>query len=156
VPPTNQEVENARIGNATVDGTADVGIQGPPAGSGIGSGVVEAPPAHTIREDSVYMDVQIESSYPGGPQAWIRFLQKNFHTPEQAISEGTGGTVVVQFIVDKDGKVSEVKAISGPEALQAEAVRVIKRSGQWSVAIQNGRKVNSYKRQPIIVELQDQ
>jgi protein TonB len=49
-----------------------------------------------------------------------------------------------------------VQAISGPEALQAEAVRVIKKSGKWEAAIHNGRKVNSYKKQPIIVELQDQ
>ena len=156
VPPTNQEVENARIGNTTVNGVSDSDIQGPPSAGGNGSGVVEAPPAHTNREDSIYIDVQIESTYPGGPQAWMRFLLKNFHTPEQVAAEGIGGKVMVQFIVDKEGNVSNVQAISGPEALQAEAVRVIKKSGKWEAAIHNGRKVNSYKKQPIIVELQDQ
>ena len=140
----------------TTDGAAATGIEGPPAGSVNGTGVVAAPPSHTENDDTVFRSVEIESTYPGGPQAWIRFLVKNFHAPEQAISEMTDGKVVVQFIVDKDGNVSDVQAISGAEALQAEAVRVIKKSGKWQAAIQNGRKVNSYKKQPIIIELQDQ
>jgi protein TonB len=43
-----------------------------------------------------------------------------------------------------------VQAISGPEELKAEAVRVIGRSGKWTPAVQNGRAVKSYKRQGII------
>jgi protein TonB len=60
-------------------------------------------------------------------------------------------TVVVRFIVDKEGNVSDVEAISGPAPLQKEAVRVIRLSGKWEPAIQNGRKVKSYKKQPITV-----
>ncbi|WP_431217597.1 energy transducer TonB [Puia sp. P3] len=68
------------------------------------------------------------------------------------------GTVTVQFIVDKDGKVSEVRALSGPETggLRDEAVRVIRNSGDWIPAIQNGRKVKSYKRQPVIFRMMQQ
>jgi len=43
-----------------------------------------------------------------------------------------------------------VEAISGPEELRAEAVRVIKKSGKWTPAVQNGRQVKSYKKQPIV------
>jgi protein TonB len=61
----------------------------------------------------------------------------------------------VQFIVDMEGKVSNVEAISGPETggLREEAVNVIKKSGRWEPAIQNGRKVKSYKKQPITFRL---
>ena len=65
------------------------------------------------------------------------------------------GTVMVQFIVDKDGHISDVEAISGPEkgGLKEEAVRVIKKSGQWTPAVQNGRYVKSYKRQPVTFQI---
>jgi protein TonB len=68
------------------------------------------------------------------------------------------GTVVVQFIVDKEGNVSDVSAISGPSegGLRDEAVRVIKKSGKWTPAVQNGRQVKSYKKQPIVFKLEAQ
>ena len=58
---------------------------------------------------------------------------------------------MVQFVVDVDGTVSDVKAISGPETggLREEAVRVIKKSGKWVPALQNGRSVKAYRRQPV-------
>ncbi len=61
------------------------------------------------------------------------------------------GTVMVQFVVDVDGTVSDVKAISGPEkgGLREEAVRVIKKSGKWTPALQNGRYVKAYRKQPV-------
>lgn len=62
--------------------------------------------------------------------------------------------MVVEFVVDKEGNVSNVQAISGPEVLKQEAIRVIKKSGKWNPGNQNGRMVNSYKKQPIVVQLQ--
>jgi len=156
VPPPNEDIDHAKIGTTTVKGDIDEGVPGPSSSTGNGTEVTAAPPSHEASRDSVYLIVQIESTYPGGMEAWKRFLLKNFHTPEQAISEGISGTVVVQFIVDKEGRVSDVQATSGPEELKAEAIRVIKKSGQWNVAIQNGHKVSSYKKQPIIFQLQDQ
>ncbi|HEV2483036.1 MAG TPA: TonB family protein [Puia sp.] len=63
--------------------------------------------------------------------------------------------MLVQFIVDKEGNVSDVEAVSGPEAggLREEAMRVIRQSGKWIPAIQNGRTVKSYKKQPVIFKL---
>jgi len=47
--------------------------------------------------------VEIESEYPGGAAAWLRYLKKNFAYPEEAITNEIQGVVVVQFIVDKEG-----------------------------------------------------
>jgi periplasmic protein TonB len=52
--------------------------------------------------------------------------------------------------------VSDVEAVSGPNELRDAAVRVIKKSGSWNPAIQNGRKVKSYKSQPINFKLESQ
>jgi protein TonB len=62
---------------------------------------------------------------------------------------------MVQFIVDKEGNVSDVQAISGPEqgGLREEAIRVIKKSGKWTPALQNGRYVKAYRRQPVTFQV---
>jgi protein TonB len=52
--------------------------------------------------------------------------------------------------------VSEVEALSGPEELRAAAVKVVRSSGKWIPAEQNGQKVKSYKKQPIIFSVGEQ
>ena len=106
--------------------------------------------------DAPFTKVEKESIYPEGEEAWKRYLNKTFRYPQDAVNDEIQGTVVVQFIVDKEGMVSDVVAISGPEkgGLREEAVRVVKKSGRWIPAIQNGRQVKSYKKQPITFRLQ--
>ncbi len=80
---------------------------------------------------------------------------RTFKYPQEAIKYSIQGTVVVQFIVDDQGKVSSIEAISGPAigSLREETIRVIQRSGRWNPAIWNGYKVTSYKRQPLTFKL---
>ncbi|HZE83907.1 MAG TPA: energy transducer TonB [Puia sp.] len=154
VPPTVDDMETAKIGIKSVDGIADGDIVAPPSGDGVSKGIVEAPKVDSSKY--VFIGVQIESNYPGGTPAWQRFIGKTWHTPEEAIAKEVSGTVVVQFIVDREGNVSDVQAISGPPELTGEAIRVIKKSGRWNPGIQNGRPVNSYKKQPITVKLENE
>jgi len=107
-----------------------------------------------VSKDSVRMHVETESYFPGGVPAWIRFLNNNLTYPPKAVRKKVEGTVVVQFIVDKNGALSNIEAISGPELLQEAAVNVIKNSPNWKPAIQDGRIVKSYKKQPITLKLQ--
>ncbi|AEW03305.1 energy transducer TonB [Niastella koreensis] len=154
MPPVNDDLENVKIGNVTnPNGADDDGTVTGPIGDGVVKGLIEQPQKADEEEDGIVLKVEIESEYPGGPSAWVRFLKKSLNYPQDAIENGVQGAVVVQFIVDKEGNVSEVQAVSGPEDLRAEAVRVIKRSGKWTPAIQNGHKVKSYKRQPIGFQL---
>jgi protein TonB len=154
-PPLQDSVEVTRIGTVNQLGVQDDGVQGPPVAEG--NGVVEGPHKQGEEDyDGTFTKVEIESQYPGGSSAWLRYLNRNFHYPEDAMASEIQGMVVVQFIVDKEGGVSEVQAISGPEegGLREEAVRVIKKSGKWIPAIQNGRQVKSYKKQPIVFKFQ--
>jgi protein TonB len=133
----------------------DEGVTAPPVSSQ-GNGVVEAPKPKLVEDyDRIFTKVEIESEYPGGTAAWMRYLNKNFRYPDDAINNEIQGTVIVQFIVDRDGNVSEVAAVSGPETggLRQEAVRVIEHSGKWVPAIQNCRTVKSYKKQPVQFKL---
>ena len=106
--------------------------------------------------DKTFTKVEIESAFPGGDAAWLRFLNAHLRYPDEAVNKRIQGTVVVQFVVDKQGNVSDVQAISGPliGGLREEAVLVIKNSGKWTPAIQGGRQVKSYKKQPIVFKLE--
>jgi len=152
-PPEVEKLEETKIGTINQEGIKDEGIVAPPV-SDEGKGVVEAPKKEEEDWDKTFTKVEIESEYPGGASAWQRYLNKNLRYPQEAIDNEVQGTVVVQFIVDKAGTVSDVEAISGPQELRDEAVRVIKKSGQWTPAVQNGRQVKSYKKQPIVFRLE--
>ena len=152
-PPEVEKLEETKIGTINQEGEKDLGIVAPPV-SDEGKGVIEAPKKDDTDYDKTFTKVEIESEYPGGASAWQRYLNKNLRYPQDAIDNEIQGTVVVQFIVDKAGIVSEVEAISGPSELRDEAVRVIKKSGQWTPAVQNGRQVKSYKKQPIVFRLE--
>lgn len=152
-PPEVEKLEETKIGTVNQEGVKDEGIVAPPV-EDAGKGVVEAPKKVEEDWDKTFTKVEIESEYPGGSAAWQRYLNKTLRYPQDAIDNEIQGTVVIQFIVDKEGNVSEVEAISGPEELRSEAVRVIKKSGKWTPAVQNGRQVKSYKKQPIVFRLE--
>jgi protein TonB len=154
-PPEMEKLEDTKIGTMNQEGVKDEGIV-PLAASDGGKGIVEAPKAKPAEDyEKTFLKVEIESEYPGGAAAWKRYLNKNFHYPEDGLSNEIQGIVIVQFIVDKEGNVSDVQAVSGPEegGLREEAIRVIRKSGTWIPAVQNGRKVKSYKKQPVIFKL---
>lgn len=155
MPPENNKLDDVKIADHTQDGLKDDGLTGPPAPIGDGNkGIVEKPKGD---DDGLVLHVEIESTYPGGIPAWQRYMYKNFVYPADAQNNGVEGQVMVRFIVDRDGSVSDVEAISGPTTggLREEAVRVIKKSGKWVPAVQNGRNVKSYKQQPVTFKLSD-
>jgi protein TonB len=158
-PPEQERLADTKIGAINQEGVKDSGIVAPPSSDGNGKGIVEAPGrGEDNSSDRIFTKVEIESQYPGGVPAWMRYLNRNFRYPDDALNNEIQGTILVQFIVDQAGNVSDVQAISGPDAggLRDEAIRVIRKSGQWLPAIQNGSKVKSYKKQPVIFMMASQ
>src|SRR2546423_2533752 len=101
--------------------------------------------SHHKPTDSTFTKVEIESEFPGGSKAWIKYLSDNFHYPKAAVRKRIEGTVVVQFIVDRDGKVIDAEVVrSVHPLLDKEALKLIQESPKWIPAIQDGRKVRSY------------
>jgi protein TonB len=148
MPPVDA-LADVKIGDKNVpDGLGDDLTVVAPPGDGDGK-VIEQPKREEEDWNKTFTKVEIPSEYPGGPAAWQRFLHRNLLYPQNALDQGIQGFVVVQFIVDRDGSVSNVEALSGPMELRAEAIRVIKKSGKWTPAIQNGHQVKSYKQQPL-------
>jgi|GEM_PF-1416275 len=95
-----------------------------------------------------------DAEYKGGAAAWLQFLNTNCKYPDEAVTGEIAGTVKVKFVVEKNGSVSNVEALSGPAVLQKEAIRVISASKQWEPMTLNGHKVRSYKIQPIVFMLE--
>jgi protein TonB len=115
-----------------------------------GTSVVEAPKADD--ENKVFTKVENEAEFPGGQGAWGNYLRKNLNANapvDNGAPEGTY-TVIIRFIVSKDGSISDVT----PETkfgygMEDEAAKIIKKGPRWKPALQNGRNVNAYRRQPI-------
>lgn len=149
-PPQMDQLEKASINVFNRDGKEDTGLPPPP---GTSQGVIADIRSTRAEEDNTFVPVEVESAYPGGMEAWKRFLVRTLDYPAIARDQLVQGTVLVRFIVDVDGRLSEIEAISGPEELRNEAVRVIGRSGRWTPAMQNGRQVKSYKKQAIVFQL---
>ncbi|MCS3796581.1 energy transducer TonB [Niastella sp. OAS944] len=118
-------------------------------------GVFMPAPEKDHSDTMVFHKVEIEAEYPGGPAAWQRFLNKNLRYPQELLDNDIlTCSAVVKFVVNRDGNVSNIEAVSGPELFSAEAVRVIKKSGKWMPAVQGGRQVRSLKKQPFMIHLE--
>ncbi len=123
-----------------------------------GTQVVEVPKKDDD-EGKIFTKVEVEAGFPGGDAAWRNYLQKNLNTEvpgENGAPEGNY-TVIVRFVVSKDGSLSDITCENDPGyGICEEAKRVIKRTKNWTPAIQNGRNVNAYRRQPITFSVQSQ
>ncbi len=105
------------------------------------------------KNDSVKQEEQ-ESDFRGGQSSWIRYLNRNLVYPERAQQLAKEGTVVVQFIVDTEGRVFAPQIVQSVEfSLDQETIRIITISPPWVPAVQNGKKVKSYKKQPLTYRL---
>jgi protein TonB len=139
-PPEVEKIEEAKIGLVNQEGIKDEGIVAPTVEKGTGE--VVAPKVVTEDYDKVFTKVENPAEFPGGPDGWRRYLERSLQYPDAAQENGTQGVVRVQFIVDKEGNISEVQALNNPgDGLGEEAVRIIKKGPKWKPAEQNGRKV---------------
>ncbi|MDH5366952.1 MAG: energy transducer TonB [Cyclobacteriaceae bacterium] len=92
--------------------------------------------------DEVFTIVEEMAEFKGGKVAFAKFLQKNVKYPPIARRMGVEGKVYVQFIVGKDGTLSDIKILKGLGAgCDEESIRVMKKSPPWKVAKQRGRPV---------------
>lgn len=85
-----------------------------------------------------------EASFPGGKEAWAKFLQKNLKYPKMAKRGGIEGKVLISFIVDQNGYTSDIEVLRGiGGGCDEEAVRVIKMAPKWNPGLQRGHPVKS-------------
>jgi periplasmic protein TonB len=150
IPPEVADLEDTKIDVINQDGIKDLGIATPPVVDD-NKQVVEIPKPNND-DNHIFEKVEIEAQFEGGPGAWSRYLQKNLNSNTPADNGAPPGSysVIVQFIVDKQGNISEVKSLTNHGyGMEEEAIRAIKKGPRWIPAIQNGNPVNAYRKQPI-------
>ncbi len=104
------------------------------------------------QNNMVFSKVEVSPQFTGGEDAWRKYLIKNLKagTPVEEGWKAGKYTVIVQFIVQLDGSVSDVITTNYKRSKTAQhCIDIIKDAPKWEPAIQNGRKVNAYKKQPI-------
>ena len=103
----------------------------------------------------IFLKVDVEAKYPGGLPAWQKFLMMNLdaNAPLKELPRKTKyfeQTAICQFIVCKDGTICDIKVVNNVlPSIKKEVERVIKLSGNWVPAEQNGKKVKAYRKQPV-------
>lgn len=155
-PPETEELEDTKIGTINQEGEK-TDVVAPPVEQS--TGVVEAPKAQEEDYDKEFKTVQIEAKFPGGTSAWQKYLERNLNsnTPVDNGAPPGNYTVIVSFLVDKNGNISEVQALNDPGyGTSEEAVRVIKRGPAWTPAVQNGRNVIYRQKQSITFQVSEE
>lgn len=85
---------------------------------------------------------EIEPAFPGGESAMMEWIRDNINYPTMAVEMGEQGIVYVQFVVNKDGSIEQVKVVRGvSDSLDDEAKKVVKRMPKWTPGEQAGKKV---------------
>jgi protein TonB len=146
---TQDDLANTNIGNIKVDGPDTDGSFQVPKDVDNGDGIVVGP--DNSEPTGPFEKVEIDARYPGD---WAKFLERNLRSNVPTDNGAPVGryTVIVQFVVDVQGNISDLKALtSHGYGMEEEAVRVLKKTGsvKWIPAFQNSKHVPAYRRQPI-------
>jgi protein TonB len=145
-PATQDDLKDALADIKANDGVDYTGVVAPAAIDG-NKGIIEQ---QVVKEPEIWTGpVEIETSFNGN---WTRFLERNLN-PNVPVDNGAPEgkyTVLIQFVIDQEGKISDIKAMTNMGyGMEQEAIRVLKKADKWNPAIQNGKQVKTYRRQPI-------
>lgn len=112
------------------------------------------PQKHEVKETKVFTAVEQMPMFPGGDAALMEYLSSNIHYPAEAAKKGIQGRIVVGFIVERDGSLSDVHVFRSVDpALDREAIRVIKSMPKWQPGKQNGNTVRVKYQVPVLFRL---
>ena len=144
-PPKVEDIKDKKLGAETIKGNNEAPLTIEPVGNG---------PAHqdVVEDNTIYNSagVEVQAGFPGGMAKWYSFLKSNFNPPDEP---GIKGKVVIQFVVEKDGSLTDVKVLKDVGYGSAnEALRVLRKGPKWTPAVQNGKNVRCTCIQTISIE----
>ena len=148
-----EEVEKSTkaIGSFNVEGNDEVGGAVLKAKEDIKA---PEPPKHE-EETKIFTVVEQMPLFPGGDAALMAYLRDNIHYPTVAAENGVQGRVVVGFVVERDGSITDVNVLRSVDpSLDREAMRVVKGMPRWTPGKQNGSAVRVKYQVPVTFRLQ--
>ena len=100
--------------------------------------------------DKVYESVEVMPEFPGGQAELLKFVAKSIKYPTEAQRRGAQGRVIVKFVVETNGSISNIHVVKGIDPLlDAEAIRVCTTMPTWAPARQEGKAVRCYYTIPV-------
>lgn len=105
-----------------------------------------APKGNSVKTedgDAVFMNPEISAEFIGGPELLIKYINDNLKYPQEAYDNGVQGRAMVQFIIEKDGSITNAELLktTGDESLDAAAIEVVESMPKWKPAMDLGRNV---------------
>lgn len=141
-PPKIKDIKDKKLGSEDIKGDPDAPLTIEPVGTG---------PKDVVDDNKIYntAGIEVKPDFPGGIAKFYAYVANNFRFDE----EGVSGRVIVTFVVEKDGSLTDIKVVrdigfgSGKEA-----IRVLQKSPKWVPGVQNGKKVRVLYSLPIAIQ----
>ncbi|OYU84782.1 MAG: energy transducer TonB [Flavobacterium sp. BFFFF2] len=131
-----KDIKEKKIGDETIKGDPDAPLR-------IEEEVGNGPAQQVVEEDNTLYNtngIEVKPEFPGGIEKFYKFIASNFRYPEDESFQG--GRVIVSFVVEKDGSLTDIKIVRDPGFdTGKEAERVLRKCGKWVAGEQNGKKV---------------
>ncbi|HAS43588.1 MAG TPA: energy transducer TonB [Microscillaceae bacterium] len=113
------------------------------------------PPKVEEKEEEIFMIVEEQAMPQGGLKKFYKYIADNLNYPSQARRMGVEGRVFLQFVVEKDGSITDIKVLKGiGSGCDEEAVKVLKGAPRWKPGKQRGKAVRVRRSIPIMFKLQ--
>jgi protein TonB len=146
-PPKNEEIKDKKIGDENIKGDPNASLQLEEPGDG--------PPVQqqVVEEDNTIYNsagIEVKPEFPGGIDKFYSYVASNFDQPED--DNFPGGRVIVSFVVEKDGSLTDIKVRDIGYGTKAAAEKVLRNSKRWVPAEQNGKKVRCSYTLPILLQ----
>lgn len=146
--PTQDQLELTKAGDKTQDGS-DENFD-PPQPSD------DTPKQIDTKPEPIETFVEEEADFPGGFAEMAKFINDNIDYPQEAIDLGIKGRVTVRFVVEKDGRISNVSVatpLAGCKACDKAAVKVVEKMPSWKAGKNGGREVRTWVTLPVKFEV---
>ena len=105
-------------------------------------------------DNKVYESAEVMPEFPGGEAELLKFVAKSIKYPTEAQRRGAQGRVIVKFVVETNGSISNIHVVKGIDPLlDAEAIRVCTTMPTWAPARQEGKAVRCYYTIPVTIRL---
>lgn len=155
-PPAPEAPEIIQVVETKVETRIDINMEDDQSKAQVQTYTPPPPPKEREEEEEeIFVVVENQPEFPGGQAAMMKFLSENIKYPVIAQENGIQGRVICNFVVERDGSITDVQVVRGVDpSLDKEAVRVIQSMPKWKPGMQRGKPVRVRFTLPVVFRLQ--
>lgn len=156
-PPAPETPEIIQVVEEKVETRIEINTEDDASKRQMEAYVPPPPPKPKVEEvtEEIFVVVEEQPEFPGGNTAMMKFLSDNIKYPVIAQENGIQGRVITNFVVERDGSITDVQVVRGVDpSLDKEAIRVIQSMPRWKAGRQRGSAVRVRFTLPVVFRLQ--